>query len=116
MDVFWRSGARRRAAHRPVDRRRTLHAHQQHCLGRCVAYRSAKSVWECCRDGRNRNFDTRLESRLSVLLYVDCALVRERFEPEDPMITAHAALIDATEWQLVLQIVREDSVYCYAAR
>ena len=60
--------------------------------------------------------ECRRARRLSVLLYVDCALVRERFEPEDPMIAAHAALIDATERQLVLQIVREKSVYCYAAR
>ena len=58
----------------------------------------------------------RLESRLSGLLHVDSSLVRERFEPEDPMIAAHAALIDATEGQLVLQVVREESVYRYAAR
>ena len=54
--------------------------------------------------------------RLSILLYVDGALVRERPEPKDPVIAAHAALIDATERQLVLQVMREEPVDRHTAR
>ena len=46
--------------------------------------------------------NTRLDTRLSTLLYVNCAFMRERFEPEDAVIAAHPALIDAAERQLVL--------------
>jgi hypothetical protein len=34
---------------------------------------------------------------LSILLDINCALVRERFEPKEPVIAAHAALIDAAK-------------------
>ncbi len=54
--------------------------------------------------------------RLSTLLYVDCALMRERLEPEDAVIAAHAALIDTTERQLAFQVMREESVDRHAAR
>ena len=54
--------------------------------------------------------------RLSILLYVDGALMRERPEPKDPVVAAHAALIDATERQLVLQVMREEPVDRHAAR
>ena len=36
-------------------------------------------------------------SELTIILYVDRALVRERSEPKDPVIAAHAALIHAAE-------------------
>ena len=49
-------------------------------------------------------------------LHVDRALVRERLEPEDAVIAAHAALVDATERQLVFQVVGEESVDRHAAR
>ena len=51
-----------------------------------------------------------LNSRLSILLNIDRALMRERPEPKDAVIAAHAALIDAAERQLVLQVMREESV------
>ena len=54
--------------------------------------------------------------RLSTLLYVDCALMRERLEPEDAVIAAHAALIDTTERQLAFQVMREESVDRHTAR
>lgn len=54
--------------------------------------------------------------RLSILLYVDCALMRERFEPKEPVIAAHATLIDATERQLAFQVMGEKSVDGHAAR
>ena len=54
--------------------------------------------------------------RLSILLYVDCALMRERLEPKDPVIAAHAALIDAAERQLVFQVMREEPVDRHATR
>lgn len=42
---------------------------------------------------------------LSTPLYVDCALIRERFESKDAMIAAHTAVIDTTERQLVFQVM-----------
>jgi hypothetical protein len=52
----------------------------------------------------------------TILLYVDGALVRERPEPEDPVVAAHAALIDAAERQLVLEVMREEPVDRHATR
>ena len=49
------------------------------------------------------------------LLHVDRALVRERLEPEDTVIAAHAALIDAAERQPAFQVVREESIDGHAA-
>lgn len=54
--------------------------------------------------------------RLSTLLYVDCALMRERFEPKYAVIAAHAALIDTAERQLVFQVMGEKSVDRHSAR
>ena len=54
--------------------------------------------------------------RLSSLLYVDGALVGERPESEDPVIAAHAALIDAAERQPVFQVMGEKRVDGHAAR
>ena len=55
-------------------------------------------------------------SHLSIHLYVDCPLMGERFESKDPVIAAHAALIDATEGQPVLQVMGKKSVDSHAAR
>jgi hypothetical protein len=57
---------------------------------------------------------SRLE--LSSLVHVDSALMRERPEPEDAVIAAHAALIDTTERQLVFQVMGEKPVDRHAAR
>ena len=62
------------------------------------------------------NFPKLGGQRLSTLLYVDCALMRERLEPEDAVIAAHAALIDTTERQLAFQVMREESVDRHTAR
>jgi hypothetical protein len=42
--------------------------------------------------------------------------MRERPEAEDAVITAHSALIDATEWQLAFQVMGEKSVDRHTAR
>src|SRR5688572_28239907 len=54
--------------------------------------------------------------RLLTCLYVNGALVRKRFEPEDAVVTAHAALIHATERQLAFQVMGEETVDGHAAR
>ena len=36
--------------------------------------------------------------------------MREGPEPEDAVVAAHPALIDAAEWQPVLEIMREEPV------
>jgi hypothetical protein len=53
---------------------------------------------------------------LSILLDVNCALVRERFEPKEPVVATHAALVYAAKRQLVFQVMREEPVDRHAAR
>jgi len=57
-----------------------------------------------------------LDAPLTIVLDVDRAFMRERLEPKDPVITAHAALIDAAERQLVFQVMREEPVDRHTAR
>ena len=53
---------------------------------------------------------------LSIPLDINCALVGERFEPKEPVIAAHAALIDAAKRQPVFQVMGEKSVDRHATR
>jgi energy-coupling factor transporter ATP-binding protein EcfA2 len=76
---------------------------------------STAAVYSAWQQEQRRAAAGRLEPLLDGL-HVDGALVRERLEPEHAMVAAHAALVDATEGQLVLQVVREEAVDRHATR